>query len=51
MLLNFFLITLEKTGKKGKEASIVFVDAEKIFDNVEWSEIFEILKSLGKEYK
>lgn len=43
-------ILIEKQIRRNKDTFIAFVDLEKAFDNVKWSILFDILKSIGIKY-
>jgi hypothetical protein len=43
-------IMTEIQNSLNKEIFIAFVDLEKAFDNVQWKELFKILKRIGIKY-
>lgn len=43
-------VLIEKQIRRNKDTFIAFVDLEKAFDNVKWSILFDILKSIGIKY-
>ncbi|CAI6343800.1 unnamed protein product [Macrosiphum euphorbiae] len=43
-------IMIEKQIRRNKKTCIAFVDLEKAFDNVQWKELFKILKRIGIKY-
>lgn len=44
-------VLIEKQIKSSKDTFIAFVDLKKTFDNVKWSKLFSVLKTIGIKYK